>query len=109
MADPRHFELDELLIRPGTYYHPETEILLVVDDSPELDAEALGLDDADGSDWVLIADEVPVDEHQRDALLDAFQIRHNPDAAHDEDADEEDEDEDHELGEDDGELEHEDE
>ena len=105
MADPRRFELDELLIRPGTYYHPETEILLVVDDSPELDAEALGLDDGGGSEWVLIADEVPVDEHQRDELLEAFQIRHNPDAVGDED--DEDEDDEDELEADHDDLDHE--
>jgi hypothetical protein len=39
MADPRRFELDELLNRPGTYFNPQTEVLVVVDDSPELDSE----------------------------------------------------------------------
>jgi hypothetical protein len=80
MADPRRFEPDELLIRPGTYFNPQTEILIVVDDSPELDAELFNMDDFEGADWVLISDEVPVDEHQRDELLEAFQIRQHPDA-----------------------------
>ena len=31
MAGPRRFDLDDLLIRPGTYFNPETEVLLVVD------------------------------------------------------------------------------
>jgi hypothetical protein len=101
MADPRHFEPDELLIRPGTYFNPQTEILIVVDDSPELDAEIFSKDDFDGADWVLIADEVPVDEHQRDELIEAFQMRQHPGAttaiAEDE---EEDEDEPDELEED---------
>jgi hypothetical protein len=80
MADPRRFEPDELLIRPGMYFNPQTEILVVVDDSPELEAELFHLDDFEGADWVLISDEVPADEHQRDELLEAFQIRHHPDA-----------------------------
>ena len=28
MAEPRHYELDELLIRPGTYFNPQTEVLV---------------------------------------------------------------------------------
>jgi hypothetical protein len=81
MADPRRFEPDELLIRPGTYFNPETEILVVVDDSPELDAESFHMDEFEGADWVLISDEIPVDEHQRDELLEAFQIRQHPSAS----------------------------
>ncbi|HEY3775445.1 MAG TPA: hypothetical protein VGL69_20750 [Solirubrobacteraceae bacterium] len=77
MADPRRFELDELANRPGTYFHPTTEILVVVDDSATLDAEIFDSSD-DGhedAEWVLISDEVPVDEHARDELLEAFQVR----------------------------------
>jgi hypothetical protein len=101
MVDPRRFEPDELLIRPGTYFNPQTEILVVVDDSPELDAEIFGKDDFEGADWVLISDEIPVDEHQRDELIEAFQIRQHPGAmaAITED-EEEDEDEPEELEED---------
>jgi hypothetical protein len=91
MADPRRFEPDELLIRPGTYFNPQTEVLIVVDDSPELDAEMFHIEDFDGPEWVLISDEVPVDEHQRDELLEAFVIRQQPGAraSADEDEDEE--------------------
>jgi hypothetical protein len=78
MADPRRFELDELSIRPGTYFNPQTEVLVVVDDSPEMDAEIFNMEEYEGADWVLIADEVPVDEHRRDELLEAFQTRHQP-------------------------------
>ncbi|HEY5317437.1 MAG TPA: hypothetical protein VIJ20_05620 [Solirubrobacteraceae bacterium] len=104
MADPRRFEPDELLIRPGTYFNPQTEILIVVDDSPELDAELFPTEDFDGPDWVLISDEVPVDEHQRDELLEAFQIRQHPRAlaelTEDDEEDEPDElEEDEEIGE----------
>jgi hypothetical protein len=99
MADPRRFEPDDLLIRPGTYFNPQTEILVVVDDSPELDAEALGLEDSEDAEWVLISDELPVDEHQRDALMERFQIRYHPDAML-EPTDDEEEDEPDELEED---------
>ena len=39
MSDARRFQLDELTIRPGTYFNPQTEVLVVVDDSPEVDHE----------------------------------------------------------------------
>ena len=80
MADSRRFELDELLNRPGTYFNPQTEVLVVVDDSPELDSEIFNMEDLEGADWVLVSDETPLDEHQRDELLEAFQIRNQPDA-----------------------------
>ena len=73
MADPRRFELDELVNRPGTYFNPQTEVLVVVDDSPELDAEIFNMEEYEGADWVLISDEVPVDENRRDELLETFQ------------------------------------
>jgi hypothetical protein len=81
VADPRVFQLDELLVRPGTYFNPQTEVLVVVDDSPEIDAEIFNMEDVEGADWVLIADEVPVDENARDELLQAFQVRYHPGGA----------------------------
>ena len=81
MADPRKVELDELVNRPGTYFNPQTEVLIVVDDSPELDAEIFNMEEYEGADWVLITDEVPVDEHRRDELLEAFQVRYDLAAA----------------------------
>ena len=62
--------------RPGTYFNPQTEVVVVVDDSPELDTEIFNLEEFEGADWVLVADEVPVDEERRDELLEAFQTRH---------------------------------
>ncbi len=76
MADPRRFELDELINRPGSYFNPQTEVLIVVDDSPEMDAEIFNMEEFEGADWVLISDEVPVDEDRRDELLQSFQTRH---------------------------------
>src|SRR5579864_1463736 len=78
MADPRVVELEDLVNRPGTYFNPQTEVLMVVDDSPELEAEIFNMEEYEGADWVLISDEVPVDENRRDELLEAFQTRHQP-------------------------------
>jgi hypothetical protein len=77
MADDPRFELDDLLVRPGTYLNPQTEILVVVDDSPSIDGEIFNLEEFEGADWVLISDEVPVDESRRDELLETFQATYN--------------------------------
>ena len=91
MADARRFELDELLNRPGTYFNPQTEVLVVIDDSPELDAEIFNMEEFEGADWVLISDDLPVDEQRRDELLEAFQVQNHPEALvdHEEELDEE--------------------
>jgi len=81
MADPRRVEIEDLVNRPGTYFNPQTEILVVVDDSPELDAEIFNMEEFEGADWVLISDEVPVDEERRDVLLERFQVTYHPGAA----------------------------
>ncbi|GAC1324514.1 MAG: hypothetical protein NVSMB25_22090 [Thermoleophilaceae bacterium] len=77
MAENRRFELDDLLIRPGTYFNPQTEVMVVVDDSPSLDAEIFNLEQFEGADWVLIADELPLDEAERDEMLETFQARYS--------------------------------
>ena len=81
MPEPRRFELDELLIRPGTYFNPQTEVLVVVDDSPDLDAEIFNREEFEGADWILVADDTPVDENRRDELLEAFQVHYHAGAA----------------------------
>ena len=73
MADDRRIELEDLLVRPGTYLNPQTEVLVVVDDSPSIDGEIFNLEEFEGADWVLISDEVPTDESRRDELLESFQ------------------------------------
>jgi len=102
MADPRRFALEELLVRPGTYFNPQTEVLVVVDDSPDLDQAVFNLEDAEGADWVLVADEVPLDEARRDELMERFQVRYHPGGAGsiaaDDGADALDEDDDQEVG-----------
>ncbi len=79
MADGRRFDLDDLLLRPGTYFNPQTEVMVVVDDSPSLDGEIFNLEDFEGADWVLVADEIPVDEAQRDELFERFQATYEGD------------------------------
>jgi hypothetical protein len=102
MARPRRYEIDELLVRPGTYLNPQTEVLIVVDDSAEIDQATLEADAGAGEgDWVLVSDEAPIDEAARDELLERFQATYHeggPSAVlDDEDADEDLEDEEDEL------------
>lgn len=76
MANPRQFDLEDIVNRPGTYFNPQTEVLVVIDDSPDVDTEIFNMEDFEGADWVLISDEVPVDGDARDELMQAFQVRH---------------------------------
>jgi hypothetical protein len=76
MASVRRFPLDEVILRPGTYFNPETEVMIVVDDSPEVDHEIFEAEDLGTSDWVLLGDDVPLDESRRDELVERFQRTH---------------------------------
>ena len=67
------FDLDELATRPGTYFNPETEILIVVDDSAHPGAQLA--DEIDDGDWILVGDEVPLDDAARDELLERLEVR----------------------------------
>ena len=93
MADPRRFELEDLVNRPGAYFNPQTEVMIIVDDSPDIDSEIFDMEDYEGADWVLISDETPVDEHSRDELIESFQVTHTPDPTSAVPADEDDVDE----------------
>lgn len=72
MARLRRFDLEELAARPGTYFNPETEILIVVDDSAHPGAQLA--DDVDEGDWILVGDEVPLDDAERDELLERLEV-----------------------------------
>jgi hypothetical protein len=93
MARLRRLDLDELATRPGTYFNPETEVLIVVDDSAHPGAELA--DDVDDGDWILVGGEVPLDEAQRDELLERLEVSAvragQPDVEDDEVVEEEDE------------------
>jgi hypothetical protein len=77
MADNRRIDLDELLVRPGTYLNPQTEILVVIDDSSSIDGEIFNMEEFEGADWVVISDDVPTDESRRDELLETFQATYH--------------------------------
>jgi hypothetical protein len=77
-AEERIVEQNELLMQPGTYFNPQTEVLVIVDDSSSLDQEVFNMEAYEGADWVRISDEVPVDEDRRDLLLEEFQTHYHP-------------------------------
>jgi len=64
-------------VRPGTYFNPQTEVLVIVDDSSSMDNEIFALEEFEGADWVLIGDDPPVDEPKRDELLETFQATYH--------------------------------
>jgi len=72
------YEVEELLNQPGTYFNPQTEVLVVVDDSTSLDQEVFNMEAYEGAEWVRVSDEVPVDEDRRDQLLESFQTSYHP-------------------------------
>jgi hypothetical protein len=74
----RVVEPEEMLVQPGTYFNPQTEVVVVVDDSTSLDQEVFNMERYEGSDWVRISDEVPVDEQRRDEVLEEFQTHYHP-------------------------------
>lgn len=96
MAELRRFELDELTLSPGTYFNPQTEVMIVVDDSPDVDHELFGGEEYEADEWVLVSEETPLDEDRRDELLERFRSEHHGGATTAR-LDDEDEDEDAEL------------
>jgi hypothetical protein len=72
------YEVDELLVQPGTYFNPQTEVVIVVDDSASLDQEVFNMEAYEGADWVRISEETPIDEDGRDRILQAFQTHYHP-------------------------------
>jgi hypothetical protein len=93
MATPRRFDLEDAVQRPGTYFNPTTEILLVVDDSSSIDRELFADGDVEASEWVLVADEVAVDDTIRDQAIERFETRYHGGASGAISADHDDEDE----------------
>jgi hypothetical protein len=77
-AEENLYETEDLLMQPGTYFNPQTEVLVVVDDSTSLDQEVFNFEAYEGADWVRISEEVPVDEDRRDQLLQGFQTSYHP-------------------------------
>lgn len=69
-------ELEDLLVRPGTYFNPQTEVVVVVVDDVSIDQEIFNMEPYEGADWVRISDEVPVDSDDLDTTLQRFQTDH---------------------------------
>jgi hypothetical protein len=70
-------EADELFLRPGTYFNPQTEVVVVVDDSFSIDQEIFNMEPYEGAEWVRISDEVPVDENRLGETLEEFQTHYH--------------------------------
>jgi hypothetical protein len=72
------YELEDLANQPGTYFNPQTEVVVIVDDSFSIDQDIFNMESYEGSDWVRIGDEVPVDESALDEALETFQTHYHP-------------------------------
>jgi hypothetical protein len=75
--EDRTYELEELVVQPGTYFNPQTEVVVVVDDSFSIDQEVFNMEAYEGVDWVRISDEVPVDEPALEEAMEEFQTHHH--------------------------------
>jgi hypothetical protein len=78
MATPEEnvYEVEEMLNQPGTYFNPQSEVVVVVDDSASIDQEVFNnVEGYEGAEWIRVSDEVPVDEDARDRALESFEAR----------------------------------
>ncbi len=75
------YELEQLAVQPGTYVNPQTEVVIVVDDSATVDQDVFEEGGLEGNEWVRVSDEVPVDETLLEEALDEFHTRRHPGAA----------------------------
>ena len=76
------YEVEEMLNQPGTYFNPQTEVVVIVDDSASIDQEVFNnLEGLEGAEWVRVSDDVPVDEDGRDRALEAFETTNQGGAA----------------------------
>jgi len=80
-AEENLYEVEQLLVQPGTYFNPQTEVVVVVDDSASIDQEVFNMEAYEGADWVRISEEIPIDEDGRDRLLEKFQTHYHPGSA----------------------------
>jgi hypothetical protein len=70
-------ELEDLVVRPGTYFNPQTEVVVIVDDSTSIDQEIFNMEDYEGADWVRISEDVPVDSDALDTAMQTFQTHYH--------------------------------
>jgi hypothetical protein len=70
------YEVEEMLNQPGTYFNPQSEVVVIVDDSASIDQEVFNnVEGYEGAEWIRVSDEVPVDEDNRDRALESFEAR----------------------------------
>ena len=77
LAAEQAVELEQMLVQPGTYFNPQTEVVVIVDDSTSLDQEIFNMEAYEGADWVKVSEESAVDEDERDRLLEQFQTHYH--------------------------------
>ena len=75
------YELEQLAVQPGTYVNPQTEVVIIVEDSAAVDHEVFEDGGSEATEWVRVSDEVPVDETLLEEALDEFQTRRHPGSA----------------------------
>jgi hypothetical protein len=74
-AEENVYEVEEMLNQPGTYFNPQSEVVVIVDDSASVDQEVFNnVEGYEGAEWVRVSDDVPVDEDGRDRALEAFEV-----------------------------------
>ena len=79
MAAPRRFDLDDIVNRAGTYFNPHTEVMMVVDDTTDPSTPRSSRTAETSGNWVLLGDEVPVDEQASgEGLVERFEVSHHP-------------------------------
>jgi hypothetical protein len=79
-ANENVYEVEEMLNQPGTYFNPQSEVVVIVDDSASLDQEVFNnLEGLEGAEWVRVSDDVPVDEDGRDRALETFEASNQSD------------------------------
>ena len=74
MAGEKGIDLEDLLVRPGTYFNPQTEIVVIVDDSVAIDQEVF---EGSEAEWVSISDEIPVEHDALDSAMEEFGTKHH--------------------------------
>ena len=59
------------------YFNPQTEVVVLVDDSVELGSEVFNMEEFEGAEWVMISEETR-STRSRDELLLDFQTHYHP-------------------------------
>ncbi len=72
------YEIEDLVVLPGTYFNPQTEVVVIVDDSASIDQGIFNMESFEGAEWVRISEESAVDEQRRDELMETFQTHYHP-------------------------------